>query len=109
MIYHRRTSRHAARVARSQLAVRLGLAVYAALCAAILLRLAVLVMQFPDTVWTVRAILAVSAPIVLPFRLASGAHRVLLGDASLADFTALAVLLAIPLLLVGRRRQATPL
>ena len=61
MIYQRRTSRHAAQVARSQLAVRLGLAVYSALCAAILLRCAVLVFQFPETVWTARSILTASS------------------------------------------------
>lgn len=106
MIYQRRVSRQAAQVARSQLAVRLGLAVYAALCAAILLRSAVLVMQFPDTVWTVKTILSASAPLVLPFRLAPAAHRMVLGNATLADMTTLVVLLTIPLLLVGRRRRA---
>ncbi len=103
MIYQRRVSRQAAQVARSQLAVRLGLAVYASLCAAILLRSAVLLMQFPETVWTVKTILSVSAPLVLPFRLAPAAHRIVLGNATLADMTAMVVLLAVPLLLVARR------
>lgn len=106
MIYHRRTSRHAAQVARSQLAVRLGLAVYSAFCAAILLRTAVLVFQFPETVWTARLILMVSSPIALPFRLVPAANRTVLGDATLADVTALLVLFAIPLLLIGRRNRS---
>lgn len=106
MIYHRRTSRRAIQVARSQLAVRLGLAVYSALCAAMLLRAAVLILQFPDTVWTVRWILTTSAPIVLPFRLAPAANRAVVGDATLADVTALLVLFAIPLLLIGRGKRA---
>ncbi len=105
MIYQRRSSRQAAQVARSQLAVRLGLAVYASLCAAILLRSAVLLLQFPDTVWTVKLILTASAPVVIPFRLAPAAHRVVLGNAALADLTALVVLLAFPLLIIGRRKR----
>jgi hypothetical protein len=108
VIYQRRTSRQAAQVARSQLAVRLGLAVYASLCAAILLRCAVLVLQFPDTVWTVRLILTVSAPVVFPFRLAPAANRVVLGGATLADMTALMVLIAVPLLFIGRRGRGAP-
>ena len=108
MIYQRRTSRHAAQVARSQLAVRLGLGVYSAICAAILLRTAVLVFQFPDTVWTSRFILMVSAPIMLPFRLAPAAQRSVVGNATLADLTALLVLFAIPLLLIGRGKRSPP-
>ena len=108
MIYQRRASRQAAQVARSQLAVRLGLAVYAAFCAAILLRTAVLVLQFPDSVGTVKVILSASAPMVYPFRLAPAAQRMVLGNATLADVTALVVLLAVPLLLVGRRKRGVP-
>lgn len=106
MIYHRRTSRHATQIARSQLAVRLGLAIYSALCGAVLLRAAVLLFQFPETVWSARLILMISSPIVLPFRLAPAANRAILGEATLADVTALMVLFAIPLLLIGRRTRA---
>ncbi len=107
MIYQRRMSRRAAQVARSQLAVRLGLAIYSSLCAAILLRTAILIFQFPDTVWTARWIVLASYPIVLPFRLVPAANRAVLGGATLADVTALLVLFAIPLLLIGRRSRST--
>jgi hypothetical protein len=107
VIYQRRTSRHAAQVARSQLAVRLALGIYAAFSAAILLRCAVLALQFPDSVWTVKLILAVSAPVVFPFMLAPAAARIVFGSASLADITALVVLFAVPLLLIGRRKRGT--
>lgn len=106
MIYQRRANRRAAQVARSQLAVRLGLAVYAALCAAILIRTAVLVFAFPATVWTARSVLTASEPILLPLRLAPVADRAVLGNATLADFTALLVLFAIPLLLIGKQRRS---
>ncbi|MGH2615710.1 MAG: hypothetical protein ACRDJC_10760, partial [Thermomicrobiales bacterium] len=104
MIYQGRASRQAAQVARSQLAVRLGLAIYAALCAAVLLRCAVLVFGFPDSVWTVETILTVSSPIVLPLTLAPASNRVVFGSATLADLTAVLLLTAAPLLLLGWRR-----
>ena len=71
-----------------------------------LLRIAVLFFSFPTTVWTARVILSTSAPIVLPFRVAPAANRAVLGDVTLADLTALLVLFAIPLLLIGRRRRS---
>ena len=108
MIYQRRPSRHATQVARSQLAVRLGLGVYAALSAAIVLRCAILVLRFPDSVWTVELILSASAPVVAPVMLAPAAGRIILGNASLADLTTLVLLLTIPLLLIGRRRREMP-
>jgi hypothetical protein len=103
VIYQGRSNRRAAQVARSQLAVRLGLAIYAALCAAVALRCAVLVFAFPQTVMSVAAILAVSSPIVFPLTLVPAANRTVLGTATLADLTAALVLLAIPLPLLGRR------
>lgn len=107
MIYQRRTSRHAAQVARSQIAVRLGIAVYSALTASVLLRAAVLIFQFPETVWTARAVLTMSTPVVLPFSILPAASRPVLGAATLADLTALLVLFAIPLLIIGRQHRST--
>jgi hypothetical protein len=103
MIYQGRASRHAAQVARSQLAVRLGLAIYAALCAAVLLRCAVLMLGFPDTVWTSDTILSLSSPIVYPLTFAPAANRTVAGSATLADLTAVMLLLAAPLFILGRR------
>jgi hypothetical protein len=101
--YQGRSGRRAVQVARSQIAVRLGIAVYAALCAAIVLRCAVLVLAFPDTVGTVRSILSASSPLVLPLSNAPAANRVVVGAATLSDLTAALVLLAVPLALLGRR------
>jgi hypothetical protein len=97
-----RVSRRAAQVARSQLAVRLGLAVYAALCTAILLRCVVLLLQWPASVWSVKTILTLSAPIVLPLGIVPAASRPIIGSATLADLTAAIVLVALTLPLFGR-------
>lgn len=101
--YHRRSSRRATQVARSQLALRLGLALYAGLAAAAVLRCLVLLINFPATVWSVKTILAISAPIVLPLSVVPGAGRIVVGSATLSDLTATLLILALPLPFLGRR------
>jgi hypothetical protein len=105
MIYQGRAGRGAAQIARSQLAVRLGIAVYAALCCAVALRCAVLALGLPASVWSIDAILSVSSPIVLPLTVVPSANRVLVGAVTLSDLTAMLLLLALPLALVGRRQR----
>lgn len=98
-----RTSRRSARVARSQLATRLGLALYAALTTLVALRCLVLFAALPASVSSVSTILSVSSPIILPFRLLPVAERAVLGSATLADLTVVLILLALPLPFLGRR------
>ena len=105
MIYQGRSGRGAAHIARSQLAVRLGIAVYAALCAAALLRCAVLTLALPESVWSVGTILDLSSPITKPLSVVPPASRVVAGAATLADLTATLLLLALPLALLGRRQR----
>lgn len=107
MIYQGRPNRRAAQVARSQLALRLGLGVYAGLCCAIALRLVVLLFGFADTVATVNAIVTISEPLVAPLKLAPVANRMVAGSATLADLTTAIVLIAAPLPFLGRRERAT--
>src|SRR5262245_9612392 len=102
-MYSGRTGRRPVQVVRSQLALRLGLAIYAILCVAAIMRCTVLLFDFPATVATVHAILVASAPIVLPFSVLPGADRVILGSAALSDITATLILLAAPLLVAGSR------
>lgn len=102
-MYPGRSTRRPVQVVRSQLALRLGLAIYAVLCVAAILRCAVLVLDFPSTVATVRTILLASAPIALPFSVLPGADRVILGSATMSDITATLIILAAPLLVVGSR------
>jgi hypothetical protein len=102
-----RSSRRPARVARSQLATRLGLALYAGLTTIVAMRCLVLFFSLPASVSSVSTILAVSSPIILPFRLLPVAERAVLGSATLADLTAVLILLALPLPFLGRRPQTT--
>lgn len=102
-----RTSRRSARVARSQLATRLGLGLYAALTTVIALRCLVLFLSLPASVSSVSTILVVSNPIVWPFRLLPVAERAVLGSATLADLTAVLILIALPLPFLGRRPHGT--
>jgi hypothetical protein len=90
-------------VARSQLALRLGLALYAALCTAVALRTVVLLLGFPGSVETVGAIVSISDPIVAPLKLVPGAARPVVGSATLADLTTAVILLAVPMPFLGRR------
>src|SRR5215217_7397273 len=105
MIYQGRSRRAAALTARSQLAVRLGIAVYAALCAAVALRCAILILDLPASVWSVGAILSASSPIVKLFTALPAAGRTVVGAVTLADLTATLLLLALPLALLSRRQR----
>jgi hypothetical protein len=85
--------------------VRLGIAVYAALCTAIALRCTVLILDLPATVWSISAILSASSPVVRPFSVVPAASRVVVGAVTLSDLTATLLLLALPLALLGRRQR----
>ena len=105
MIYQGRSGRATPNTARSQLALRLGIAVYAAICAAVALRCAILMLDLPASVWSVGAILSASSPVVLPLALLPASGRVVVGAVTLSDLTATLLLLAVPLALLGRRRR----
>jgi hypothetical protein len=105
VIYQGRSRRAAAHTARSQLAVRLAIAVYAALCAAIALRCAILILDLPASVWSVGAILSASSAAVLPLAFVPAAGRVVVGAMTLSDLTGTLLLLAVPLALLGRRQR----
>jgi hypothetical protein len=105
VIYQGRSGRGATQFARSQLAVRLGIAVYAALCAAAVLRCVVLIVALPESVWSVGTILSLSSPIIKPLTLLPPANRVVIGSATLSDLTATLLLVALPLALLGRRQR----
>jgi hypothetical protein len=85
--------------------VRLGIAVYAALCAAAILRCAVLILALPASVSSVGTIVSISSPISNPLNVIPPAQRVMAGAATLSDLTATLLLLALPLALLGRRRR----
>ena len=103
MIFQSRASRRTTQVVRSQLAVRLGIAVYAVALSLIAIRVVILVVDFPQSVWTVKTLLALSMPIVRPLQIVPAAQRPLLGAATLSDLTACLLLVSLPLLFLGRR------
>jgi ABC-type amino acid transport system permease subunit len=105
VIYQGRSSRGTTQIARSQLALRLALAVYGGLCAAAILRCAVLILGLPESVWSVGTILSLSSPLTMPLTAVPPANRVVAGAATLADLTATLLLLALPLALLGRRHR----
>jgi hypothetical protein len=98
-----RPSRRSARVARSQLATRLGLALYAGVTTVVALRCLVLFFTMPTSVSSVSTILSITNPIVLPLRFLPVAERAVLGSATLADLTVVLILVALPLPFLGRR------
>lgn len=92
-------------VLRSQLALEVALTAYALVGAALVVRLALLVLQIPDRVWIGETVYAVTAPLVWPLtRLPGGATR-LVGSATLADITALALVALVPVVLLARDRS----
>ena len=101
MIHSRRAGYRTAQVARSQLALRLGILLYAGLCTVIALRCAVLILRFPESVWTVQRILGLTDLLLRPLMFIPGASRVLIGHATLADLTIVLVLAAAPLALLS--------
>lgn len=105
MIYQGRAGTGATHIARSQLAVRLGIAVYAAICCTIALRCTVLTLDLPASVWSVGAVRSLSSPIVRPLTVVPPANQVVVGALTLSDLTAALLLLALPLALVGRRQR----
>lgn len=107
MNYQARSSRRAAQVVRSQLALRLGLALYAAASTLIALRVVILALSFPDSVWTVKTLLSLSAPLVMPLTLVPVGQRTLIGSATLSDLTAALILCALPLPILSRRLRGS--
>ena len=105
--FQHRSNRRAVQVARSQLGVRLGLALYAALSTLMGLRIILLVLGFPTTVWSVEALQAISSFIVMPLTLLPGADRPILLNLTLAEISAALILMALPLPLLGRRKFAS--
>lgn len=92
-------------VLRSQIALELALTAYALLGAALSVRLAILLLGIGSQVWTGATIRSLTAPIVWPLTLLPGADRPLIGLATLPDFTAVAVVVLVPLALLARYRR----
>jgi len=104
MIEPPRPRRGAAQVARPQLALELALTAYAVIGALLIVRGVLLVLRIGPRVWSGATMYRLTDPLLLPLTLVPGADRRLLGDATLADVTAIVALIFVPLWLAMRRR-----
>ena len=89
---------------RSQLALELILTAYALVSALLVVRLLLKIVHVSSRVWAGSTIDRVTDPILLPLAVLPGSGRQILGAASLADITAVLLLLLVPLWLMARRR-----
>jgi hypothetical protein len=89
---------------RSQLALEVGLVIYAMGGAVLLVRLVLLLLGVDDRIWVGATIYRLTDSLVWLLTLLPGANRELLGRASLADLTAVAALVLVPLVVLARDR-----
>lgn len=102
MIEPLRIGRRTDQVMRSQLALEILLNASALVAALLVLRVGLLAFEITPRIWSGATVYGLTDPIVWPLTLLPGADRRLLGAASLPDVTAVAVLVLVPLFLVGR-------
>jgi len=89
---------------RSQLALELFLNAYAGVAALLIARCLMKIETISPRVWTGRTVYRLTDPLLTPLNLLPGADHRLIGGATLADLTALFLLLVIPLWLITHRR-----
>ena len=105
MIEPPRLRRGDQQVIRQQLALELALNAFAAVGALLVARALLRVLEVSPTVWSGRTIYGVTDRMVWPLTILPGADRQLAGAATLADITAVALLLLVPLWLAARSRR----
>jgi hypothetical protein len=92
-------------VLRSQLALEVALTAYALVGAALIVRLALRLLDVPARVWAGGSVYGVTDPLLWPLQRLPGGERELLGAATLSDVTAVAIVALIPMALVARDRS----
>ena len=92
-------------VLRSQLALEVALTVYAAVVAALLVRLGLLALAIPARVWSGEVVYAATAPFVAPLTRLPGGTAGIFGAATLADVTTFVIFALVPLVLLARDRS----
>ncbi len=108
MIGPPRLNRRNAQVIRSQFALELVLSAVALAAAFVVLRLVFKVFGISGRVWTGSLVYAVSDRLVWPMTLLPSSGRTIWGEATLTDFTAVAIVMMAPVLFAirGRARPA---
>lgn len=92
-------------VLRSQLALEVALTAYALVGAALVVRLALRLLGVPARVWAGESVYALTDPLVWPLQRLPGGTGELLGTATLADLTAVAIVALVPIALMARDRS----
>lgn len=104
MIGPPKLNRRNAQVIRSQFVLELMLSVLSLAGAFIILRLVFKLLSIPGRVWTSSLVYAVSDRLVWPLTLLPGSSRPIWAEASLTEFTAVAIFLMLWLLFAVRTR-----
>jgi hypothetical protein len=99
-------SRRTSRMVQPQVAVELLLTAFALIFAALLLRLLLRLIAAGEQAWTRATIDHLTAPFVWPLVQLPGARHPLVGQATLPDFTVVAICLLILLALGSGRRRS---
>jgi hypothetical protein len=97
-----RLNRRNAQVIRSQFALELVLSAVALAGAFVVLRLVFKVLSVSERVWTGGLVYTVSDRLVWPLTLLPGSRRAVWGEATLAELTAVAIAVMLPLLFAIR-------
>lgn len=91
--------------ARSQFAMEMLLTALAIVAALLSLRLLFRLLSVPTRVWSGEVLYALTDPLVAPLAMIPGGGRPVVGQASLADITAVALVMAIPLFVLSRPKR----
>lgn len=100
-----RLNRRNAQVIRSQFALELVLSALAVVSAFVILRLVFKLLSITDRAWTGGLVYGLTEQVVWPLSLLPGANRAFMGAATLKEVTAAAVVMMLPLILIGRNRD----
>lgn len=97
-------NRRNAQIIRSQFALEVMLSVLALAGGFLILRLVFKLLRVPGRVWSGDLVYSVTDRLVWPLTLLPGSGRPVLADATLPEFTAVAIILMLPLAIAARGR-----
>jgi hypothetical protein len=89
----------------ARLLAQMGIAVYSIIAAFVIVRTLLLSVGIADNLWVGSVIYGVTDPVISILELAPGGDFELVGRMTLADLTMLAVVIAVPAIIVARRPE----
>jgi hypothetical protein len=87
------------------LLAQMGIAAYALIAAFIIIRSLLLSVGIADSLWVGSVIYGITDPLASVLKLAPGGNFVVVGRLTLADLTLLAMVAAVPAIIVARRPE----